>query len=123
MHTFVFSSNVLKYKNNKIYILSNECDFIEKNYEENTYFLNLDDIQKQGVINCNNQLINYDLLSFSEDKNISIKMNFDTNIDNTEELIKLMHITDLYLSGINDIQDISINDSILKKYSNSYFKI
>ena len=93
MHTFVFSSNVLKYKNNKIYILSNECDFIEKNYEENTYFFNLDDIQKKGVINCNNQLINYDLLSFSEDKNISIKMNFDTNIDNTEELIKLMHIT------------------------------
>jgi hypothetical protein len=122
MYSCVFASSFLKYKNNKIHILSNENDFNEVNYEDNTYFINLDDIKKTGSINYNDKIITYDLLSFDEDKNISVKINFMEDIGN-EDMIKLMHLTDLYLTGIDDIDELSIDENIVKKYSNKYFRI
>ena len=122
MYTCVFASCFLKYKNNKIYILSNETDFNEVNYEDNTYFINLDDLKKSGVIKYNDKMINYDLLSFDDDKNISIKMNFDDEVDN-DSMIKLMHSTDLYLSGIDNYEERELNENLVKKYSSKYFRI
>lgn len=122
MYSCVFTSSLLKYKNNKIHILSNENDFNEVNYEDNTYFIELDDIKKNGSIKYNDKIITYDLLSFDQDKNISIKMNFIEDFDN-DNMIKLMHLTDLYLSGIDNIGEFSVHENIVKKYSNKYFRI
>jgi hypothetical protein len=125
MYSCVFASSCLKYKNDKIYILSNKNDFGELNYEDNTYFIELDDLQKSGFIKYDNQIIEYDILSFDNDKNISIKMNFPENIEDNN-MLKFMHITELYLSGVNDYEDKDVNDTnefLIKKYSNKYFRL
>jgi len=120
MYSYVFSSQFLKFKNNKVYLL-NKYDLNINNYEEN-YFINFNQIDKIKKFKVNNINVEYDILLNEDDRNLLIKIDVSENLENIE-LYKLMYSTEKYISEYKDFDIISENDDILKNYSNKYIKI
>lgn len=49
MYSFVFSSQFLKFKNNKVYLL-NKYDLNINNYDKENYFINFNEIDKKKYL-------------------------------------------------------------------------
>lgn len=121
MYSYVFSSQFLKFKNNKVYLF-NKYDLNINNYDKENYFINFNEIDKKKTFKVNNINVEYDILLNEDDKNLLIKIDISENIENTE-LCKLIYSTERYISEYQDFDVICENDDIFKNYSNKYIKI
>ena len=114
MHSYIYVSPYLKFKNNKVYILD-QNNINSSDYENNNYYITLDNIQKKNIIQFNNTDIMYEIIHFENDKNLLIKINFDKDLISIE-INRLMHFIDSLISEINQ-NDYSFESNILK-YNN-----
>jgi hypothetical protein len=127
MNSIVFVSPFLKFKNNKVYIL-NKYEINNKNYEEETYYIDFDDVNNKDYLTMNNKKFTYSILYNEDDKNLLIKVDFLDTLDDIDhiddiELIKIMHYTEDIISGCDNIVDFHINDDNLKNYFNKFIRI
>jgi hypothetical protein len=121
MHSYIFSSPYLKYKNDKLYLLNN-IDKNSKNYEEQTYFIDFNEIIIKKNIKINDIELEYDIIFYENDKNLLVK--FDTLKDiNEKELNKIIYSIEKNISGFDDNYIDEEDNYISKKYSNTYIKI
>jgi hypothetical protein len=121
MYSCVFSSPFLKFKNNKVYLL-NKYDLNINNYDEETYFINFNEIDKKKTFKINNIDIEYDILMNEDDKNLLIKIDVSEKLEKIE-LDKLLYSTEKYISGYEDFNIMCNDNNILKNYNNKYIKI
>jgi hypothetical protein len=73
-------------------------------------------------------MINYDIITMEDDKNIVIRLNVDKELEDSQEIIKIMHLvqTRLSLSAENRINEDTynnINNSIIDMYANKFIKV
>jgi len=119
MNNCIFLSKFLKYKNNKIYLLSYE-DLKTEDYINNTYYINYDDLVLSNKLIIDNKVINYSLKKHMN--NLIIYININESL-NKNEIINLMYIIEQYISGvknINNLYDINISEKNLNYYNNFY---
>ena len=123
MNSYVFSSPFLKYKNNNLYLLE-RCDLNLTNYDEETYFIDFNEINKSKKIKINDLNLEYDILLYENDKNLLIKFNIDKKIDDLE-LNKVLFFIEKNISGFDQINNIyeNINNDNFKNYINKYIQI
>jgi hypothetical protein len=124
MNSIVFSSPFLKFNNNKVYIL-NKYELNNKNYTEETYYMDFNDVNNKKTLTMNNKNFTYNILFNEDDKNLLIKIDFLDTLDSVDdiELIKIMHYTEDIISGCDNITDFNIDDDTLKNYFNKFIRI
>ena len=121
MFSIVFSSKFLRYKNNNVYILS-ENDIDNNNYDNETYFIDFNEININNVIKSNNYEYIFKIILKENDKNLLIRIDYLINTEYTE-LKKIMYCIEKRISGIHDFIIDNIEDDTLNKYDISYIKI
>jgi hypothetical protein len=111
MFSFIFQSQFLKFKNNKVYLF-NKYDIKNvnyDNYENESYYIDYSEIEKTKKIELfNNINIEYSI-SINENNEIYIKiMNINNSIDNmnVSELQKISYLTENNILGYHDIDNI-----------------
>lgn len=124
MFTCVFSSPILKFKNDKIYLLTTKNDINCDEYENETYYIKLDEIQKSNKFSMSSNLINYDIITNRPNENLVIQMNFDNELTD-DEMIKMMHAVGYHISGLEVNTDIynNVNSDIINEYTNKYIRL
>jgi hypothetical protein len=122
MNSYIFSSPFLKFKNNKVYLL-NKYNLNNNNYDEDTYFINFNEIEKKKI-KINNIDVEYNILLNEDNKNLLIKIDVSDNMEELE-INKILYYIEKYISGCEDFDNINqdIDSDILKKYDNKYIKI
>ena len=126
MNSYVFASPYLKFNSEKIFILSDENDLNDTDYENNTFYIDADDIEKNGSFIIDDKVIYYNILSYENDKNLIFKLDIDYSQSGDEgNIIKIMYALQLYVAKNDNFLEMSslINDDIIKKYSEKYFKL
>ena len=121
MCSYVFSSDFLKYRDNKVYLL-NKHDLELKEYYEETYFIDFNEINTKKNIKVGDTELEYEILFYENDKNLLIKFDILNN-SNDEDINRLIYSIEQNISGY-DVDTIfkNVDFDILKKYSN-YIKI
>ena len=104
----IFNAKFLKFKYDKVYfLLLNELN--NNNFEDNNYYIDIDDILNKGSYNFNEKEITYEILSFNENE-ISISINCDKELSD-DELVFMYYNTEKHITGNKEnIEDIKIND-------------
>ena len=130
MSSCIFSSPFLKFKNDKIYLLSCNNDFQPLDYENEVYYIDYTDIKIQKSFDFLDHKINYDIVSHENDKNIVIRLNSDKEIKDDIDIIKIMyliecHITHINMENINYMNDVYNNTSndIINKYNSRFIRV
>jgi hypothetical protein len=121
MYSCVFSTQFLKFKNNKVYLL-NEYDLAISNYDEENYFIDFNEIDKNKIFKINNINVEYNILLNENDENLLIRINISENLEDVE-LNNLLHCIEKYISGYKDFDVISENNDFLKNYTKKIIKI
>lgn len=114
MNNCIFLSQFLKFKNNKVYLLSYE-DLKIKDYINNTYYINYNDLVLSNQLIIDNKIINYSLKKHMN--NLIIYINVNESL-NKYEFINLMYIIEEYISGVKYIDN--LYDKKLNYYNNFY---
>lgn len=120
MNNFIFLSQYLKLKNNKIYLLS--CNDIKiRNYADNTYYINCNDVILSNELILDDKIINYSLKFGIENLIINVNVN---KLIPKNDFIKLMYIIEQHISGITDINNLYDNFTERKNlnYYNNLYK-
>jgi hypothetical protein len=130
MSSCIFSSPFLKFKNGKIYQLSCDNDFKLLDYENEVYYIDYTDIKIQKSFDFLDHKIKYDIISYENDKNIVIKLISDKEIQDDNDIIKMMyliesHITHINMENINYMNDVynNTNNDIINKYNSRFIRV
>jgi hypothetical protein len=123
---YILNSPFLKFKNNNVHLLS-RYDLDNNNYEEETFFIDLDNIISDDDLIVNNVSIEYRIILFEEDKNIIININVKEFYE-PSFLYKIFHYVEKYITGDNnlyndDINNIYLDPDLENIYSNKYLQI
>jgi hypothetical protein len=123
---YILNSPFLKFKNNNVHLLS-RYDLDNNNYQEETFFIDLDNIIPDDDLIVNNISIKYKIIMYEEDKNIVINVNLEEFYE-PPFLYKVFHYVEKYITGDNylyndDINNIYIDPDLENIYSNKYLQI
>ena len=123
MFSIVFSSSFLKFKNDKVYLL-NKYNLNIDNYDEETYFIDFNEINNEDILYIDNMKYQYKILLNEDNKNLLVKLDIENNLDETE-FKKIMYCVEQHISCYENINSIysNLEDDTLKQYSSKYIRI
>ena len=116
MFNCIFLAPYLKYNNQKIYIL-NHNDNETINYENETYYIDDNDMNYSGSITYNNNVVKFEIISKEDNQNIVIKASLKEAYE-IDELIKVLHNIHCNIVKLENINEIT--DNLIAKYSKKY---